>query len=136
MSCWVVPTIAAEIWGVSVDHILQRVGDGSLSHRTDEGFMFVDVIPLARDETIAFDHKPAQEEHPATFTPLSQGEIEALREHDNGPDDHPTDAPGEADPEPVAEDIEYESSVILGDWRAARMRVGRTRVPPARQLAA
>src|SRR4051794_11525023 len=52
MSCWVVPTVAAELWGVSVDTILTRVRTGDVSSKTENGFMFVDVAPdSARIET-------------------------------------------------------------------------------------
>lgn len=117
MSCWVVPTIAAEIWGVTVDHILQRVRDGNLPHRVDDGFMFVDVAP--QGETV---------ERPPTFLALSEAEIAALREGEaEGLDD---DAPADTD------DEANEPAVDLGDWRAARQRVGVTRVPPAKPQAA
>ena len=74
MSCWVVPTIAAELWGVSIDHVLQQVRDGHLSHRVDDGFMFVDVAPNGGGCGIV---KPAAV-NPPTFTVLSEAEVDAL----------------------------------------------------------
>ena len=121
MSCWVVPTIAAEIWGVSVDHLLQQVREGKLAYRVDEGFMFVDVEPPPQPKV----------EHPPTFTVLSVAELEALRDaeedyvvsqHD---EDEESQSPGDND----------EASVELGDWRTARRRVGMTRIPPGQQRA-
>jgi hypothetical protein len=128
MSCWVVPTIAAEIWGVGVDHILQRVRDGNLPYQVDEGFMFVDVH--------APPPRPPKVEHPPTFTALSQAELEALRDaadepppsrHDDDDDDDEVD---EAESQSPTDD---EASVELGDWRAARQRVGMTRIPPGQR---
>src|SRR2546423_4074654 len=43
MSCWVVPAIAAELWGVTIDRILSGVLDGTVESRTEHGFVFVDV---------------------------------------------------------------------------------------------
>ncbi len=129
MPCWVVPTIAAEIWGVSVDHLLQRVRDGNLAYRVDEGFMFVDVQPPPQPKV----------ENPPTFTVLSQAEVEALRDaedeveasqHDDetrcelaGDDDE-----DDADEQSQSPDDD-EASIELGDWRTARQRVGMTRHP-------
>jgi hypothetical protein len=41
MSCWVVPAIAAELWGVTVDYVLSRVRNGSVESRREHGFTFV-----------------------------------------------------------------------------------------------
>src|SRR4051812_31962430 len=45
MSCWVVPTIAADFWRVSLDFVLQGMKDGSIASKTEQGFTFVDVMP-------------------------------------------------------------------------------------------
>jgi|SoiMethySBSTD1v2_1073268.scaffolds.fasta_scaffold1618178_2 hypothetical protein len=45
MSCWVVPTIAADYWQVSLDYVLQGMRDGSIASKTEQGFTFVDVMP-------------------------------------------------------------------------------------------
>jgi len=45
MSCWVVPAIAAELWGVTVGHVLAGIRDGSIAARHDHGFVFVDAAP-------------------------------------------------------------------------------------------
>jgi hypothetical protein len=120
MSCWVVPTIAAEIWGVNVDHILQRVRDGNLAYRVDEGFMFVDVEPPPQPKI----------EHPPTFTVLSEAELDALRDAE---EDYLVSQHDEDDESQAPDD--EEASIDLGDWRTARRRVGMTRVPPGQQRA-
>src|ERR1700677_1802313 len=43
MSTWVAPSVAAEIWGMSVDHILAGIADGSIQSFVDGQFLFVDV---------------------------------------------------------------------------------------------
>ena len=43
MTCWVAPTLAAELWGTSVEDILQRIIAGELKSREDGGFLFIDV---------------------------------------------------------------------------------------------
>jgi hypothetical protein len=130
MSCWVVPTIAAEIWGVSVDSILQRVRDGDLAHRVDEGFMFVDV-------------EPVKVVPPPTFTILSAAEVEALRATEveqfiePAPEPAPAPAPeATIDEEESQSPDDDEASVDLGDWRAARRRTGMKRIPPPKSRAA
>ena len=45
MACWVVPAIAAELWGVTVNHVLAGVRDGSIGSRQEHGFLFVDAAP-------------------------------------------------------------------------------------------
>ena len=45
MSCWVVPTVAAELWGCSVETILERARSGVVPTKTENGFMFIDVAP-------------------------------------------------------------------------------------------
>ena len=136
MSCWVVPTIAAEIWGVSVDHVLSQVRDGHLPHQIDEGFVFVDVFSGGGGCGVMRCEPP-----PPTFTVLSEAEVQALGEAD-------ADDTSDEEPliEPLIEPIEEQSiedapesqspeddeaSVELGDWRTVRQRVGRTRIPPS-----
>jgi hypothetical protein len=132
MSCWVVPTIAAELWGVSIDHVLQQVRDGHLPHRVHEGFMFVDVAPHGGGCGIV---KPAAM-NPPTFTALSEAEIDALCDETVADIEAAETVEAHADVEDRNEEEESQSpaddeaSVDLGDWRAARQRVGRTRIPP------
>jgi hypothetical protein len=43
MSCWVVPAIAAELWGVTIGRVMAGVLDGTVDSRTEHGFVFVNV---------------------------------------------------------------------------------------------
>ena len=77
MSCWVVPAVAAEFWGVTVDTVLHRVRDGQVPHKTDQGFLFVDVAPWSMDAAGARHHRP-----PPTFVPVPV-EVESSDEEDD-----------------------------------------------------
>ena len=46
MSCWVVPNVAAEIWGISLDEVLQRINSGAVVSKREYGFLLVDTAPL------------------------------------------------------------------------------------------
>jgi hypothetical protein len=128
MSCWVVPTIAAEIWGVSVDHVLSQVRDGHLPHQLDEGFMFVDVFSHGGGGGCGVAKQV--EPPPPTFIVLSEAEVEALGKADEEPRVDPIDDSGVEEETESQSPDDDEASVDLGDWRAARQRVGRTRIPP------
>ena len=45
MSCWVAPTVAAEIWGVSVQQVMERIAAGSFPCKVELGFTVVDIAP-------------------------------------------------------------------------------------------
>src|SRR5438270_10652226 len=47
MTCWVLPSVAADLWGVSLDAVLEQVRAGTIASKVDEGSMVVDVGPLA-----------------------------------------------------------------------------------------
>lgn len=47
MSCWVAATVAAELWGITVKEVLERVHRGEVTSQTDLGFLVVDVAPHA-----------------------------------------------------------------------------------------
>ena len=45
MPCWVAPVVAAELWGVSLEHVLGAIADGSIPSGREYGFVVVDVAP-------------------------------------------------------------------------------------------
>jgi hypothetical protein len=76
MSCWVVPTIAAELWGVTLDHVLGGVDEGMVRSRKEHGFLLVDVAPFG-----AFFRNPRRAgpgPRVQTFTVLTPAEYDAL----------------------------------------------------------
>jgi hypothetical protein len=116
MSTWVAPSVAAEIWGMSVDHILAGIADGSIQSFVDGQFLFVDV------EGRGF---PLSTPRPAVIEPIvSPEEIAALTFRPRDPDPEDTEQPSI-----VIEESE-DTSHDLADWRAAREQTGKLRVPP------
>jgi len=133
MSCWVAPTLAAEIWQISLELLMSRIASGEIPVRDEDGFLFVDVAPYGHRV-----ERPnrAPHERPATFTAVendsalmvTEEEAAALSlppmplpissRNDDGDDD---DEMGPAD---------ETASKSLGDWRTIRRKTARTRVPP------
>ncbi|HEY8750402.1 MAG TPA: hypothetical protein VIM11_20630, partial [Tepidisphaeraceae bacterium] len=62
MSCWVVPSVAAEFWGVTVDVVWERINCDLVPHKTERGFVFIDVDPWRPESTGGYLHEP-----PPTF---------------------------------------------------------------------
>jgi hypothetical protein len=107
MSCWVVPMVAAEMWGVPVEAVLQRAKSGEVPSKSENGFMFVDVAPESpRCNAPSSLRVP----HPPTYTAVTGEEIAALT---TGPE------------EMVA------GSIPVEDFRVARQLASRHRRPPA-----
>ena len=111
MSCWVVPTVAAELWGVAVDTILDRARSGLVPSKTENGFMFVDVAPDS--DRCA----PPKSIRPPTFTPVIEVQPAQMRIAGDEQQDVAADDPA---PPPVS----------LDDWRTGRVLASRTRKPP------
>ena len=113
MSCWVVPTVAAELWDVSVEHVMSGIRDGSIPSKIDNGFVCVDAAPgsprLSRSRA----------NRPPTFAAVTDAEMTALLSEDA--QDEEADCK-EDDGDPV------ETGTI--DWRDARLRNGRLRRAP------
>jgi hypothetical protein len=140
MSCWVVPSVAAEYWGISLDLVLRRITDGLVPHMTDSGFVFVDVDPWATACTGGFRHEPPPtfvstvEAMPATdsswtcFAPQSdwqESPSDELPSQDSEPADECEDS--EELPE-----LDEEESATFGrlSWVDVRHQVSRMRRPP------
>jgi hypothetical protein len=69
MSCWVVPAVAADLWGVSLASVLEAIRLGQLPSRLDCDFLLVDVAP---DSPRLPPPKPykAAPPPPPTFAPV------------------------------------------------------------------
>ena len=156
MSCWVAPTLAAEIWQIPLDLLMSRIASGEIPVRDEDGFLFVDVAPYGpRVER----PNRAPQDRPATFTAVASDVIHATDDHagefhDSKDDDDDEEDDGDSPlmvsdeeamalltfptpPAAASDDDEMgpeddTASKTLGDWRAARRKVGRTRVPPPR----
>lgn len=127
MSCWVVPSLAAELWQIPLEHILRRIGAGEIETRVEEGFTFVDVAP--NGPQIEQPSSPAAE-RPRTWSPaepdaavelITEDELIALASAESVEADEPEEGP---------EDVTQ--SAVLGDWRAGRQKAARQRIAPSR----
>ncbi len=122
MSCWVAPSIAAELWGISLDQVMAKARQGEVASCTEHGFF---LVGLASDLAAQQDRS-----NPPTYTPVDSPinavELEALTE-----DDKSIDA---ADNETAGAIPLDEESAELEDWREVRKRMGRMRIPPPRQM--
>lgn len=147
MSCWVVPAVAAEYWGVSLDAVWGRIYDDHVPHKVERGFVFVDLDPWRVDPSGGVRHQP-----PPTFE-LADDSPEPAADADHAQDplesdwfdagssrDQSADENGEADEAPPNEpgdeqqlpELDEEESAAFGrlSWQEARERVSRTRRPP------
>jgi hypothetical protein len=107
MSCWVVPAVAAELWGLNVNQILERVRDGHVPSKLEMGFLMVDIAPnTTSDATRAF-----RKMRPPTYVTLSPRE-----------DGLPAMALAKSD---------EEADVFCIDWRQKRMEASLMRRRPA-----
>ncbi len=107
MSCWVVPSVAAEYWGIPVEQVLTGIRSGSVPTKRELGFTLVDVAPSPAP---AAPNSIPKALRPPTFTAAP-----AVADLTGGmPVLH---APNDDDDEPL-------------NYRPARSRVSATRRPP------
>lgn len=154
MSCWVVPAVAAEYWGVPLDAVWNRIHDNLVPCKTEQGFVFIDVDPWRFEPNVAPFHEP-----PPTFIPAAEDPAAALALADdlnsedlngeelndddlNGDErdflsddlDLPTDEDDSFDSEEESElpELDEEESATFGrlSWEEVRRTVSRTRRPP------
>ena len=107
MSCWVVPSVAADLWGCTVDAVLNAIRTGNVPSKEDEGWTFVDVAP---DSPKLETPKAVRPPVPETYSIVSAAEAVALQMDD-------------------------EESEMEGDWRTVRQNVSESRRAPMRQAA-
>lgn len=127
MSCWVVPSLAAELWRMPLDQVLQRMKEGLVPTKREDGWTFIDVAPASpRFPTPSLP--PGQ--RPPTFT-IVQSEDTPTPENAEEAELAALTAAA-SDPE-ILSPVDEEEPGSLGDWRAARARNARLRIPPRRQ---
>lgn len=118
MSCWVVPMVAAEIWGVSVDEVLGRIEAGHVPSKTEYGFLVVDMAP---DGPRLAPCGKLVGEKPSTY--VAAPEYEELAEEEEAP----TLVLAGSD----ADEAQVEDSSPL-NWRRHRLAASRKRQAPLR----
>jgi hypothetical protein len=121
MSCWVAPSLAAELWHISIEEVKRLMATGQVAFKEEQGFTFVD---LAAGAAKAQAPLRRPEDRPPTYSaaPITDEELSALT----------FDPPVTAT---EAEDDEVETGT-LGDWRTARLKAGRMRIAPRRRAVA
>lgn len=124
MSCWVVPSVAAEYWGVSISQIIEKVRRGEIPSKTELGFQLVDVAP--QSQQMGGNRPKALRPQTYVMTPpsviLSSAERKALLGGQQPEQEQPAAV--------VMEDTSDVDSNDRLDWRPTRAAVGRTRKPP------
>ena len=128
MSCWVVPALAAEIWGIPLQQILDAVRAGTLPTKDSIGLTFVDVAPTGPQVTTGYRPPAAM---PETFKIAPLAEELTHAEHDAL---HDREEEQSAREEEILSPVDEHEEGTL-DWRAARRSASRLRRPP-RRLAA
>ena len=117
MSCWVVPTIAAELWGIPVQQVMDSLIAGHIPSKTESGFTFVDVAPDSPKLETPKKLRPAT---PPTYTTVvTSEEIAAL-----------TGAEVAAIDEDSMEEESDEGTIDLSNWREMRESSQRARRRP------
>jgi hypothetical protein len=146
MSSWVAPSVAAEIWGISVAQVLDRIAQGSLPSMVDGQFLFVDI---AFDGFACSGARPAPSQNDSIITPeelaaltyLPLEEIAASPEPQNEKDEGSpqipeTVRPSDTDDEHLPLGEEEPSTRDIRQWRTARSQTSRLRRPPMLRAAA
>jgi len=139
MSSWVAPSIAAELWGISVDQVLADIASGSIPSYVDGQFLFVDVTGK--------NILPSTPMSPAPRSVVTDQEIAALtfQPRDSMPTDSfvPQFTKTSADQIPADEILSEEPLLDeedvegrdVGAWRTARSESSRRRRPPQSEAA-
>jgi hypothetical protein len=160
MSCWVTPAVAAEFWGVTLDVVWDRIHCDMVPHKSEAGFVFIDVDPWTPAFTGRVVHQP-----PPTFVPsagpelavpvtsgavlgqldpeeevflsadLLNGQEESFFTREDREDE--LEDEGDFTDEPEEEklpELDEEESATFGrlSWQDVRQSVARTRRPPPR----
>lgn len=140
MSCWVVPAVAAEYWGVTLDVVWERIYSDLVPHKTERGFVFVDVDPWHPTCDGFLLHDPPATFVPADVSAVAEPVISDTLVYENAPS-----IEGELLQQEVLSleetaildeeelpDLDEEESATFGrlSWQEVRQSVSRTRRPP------
>jgi hypothetical protein len=113
MSCWVVPSVAAELWGCTIDAVLCAIRNGNVPTKEDAGWTFVDVAPESPKLAAP---KAVRPQTPETFAVVSQAEHMTLVQ-------------------PPEQQEEHQEREMHGDWRKIRRDVAALRRAPLAEAA-
>ena len=132
MGCWVVPTIAAEFWRVSLEHVMEGVRTGAIPSKSEDGFLFVGALPNSptpADVAAAAPTRRTYVEVPCEDRPAH---VVDERERDgDGESDGDGDNSYDADADDNDDEGDFEEEfAIAGDWRLRRQQAGTLRRAP------
>ena len=157
MPAWVLPAVAAELWGVSEGHVLAEVSAGRLRSRREGEFLFVDVAPsIGLPEVAAVVEEETRPAMTYRRRSLAWSAVPNAMVSDDTNGAVPLVTPAERDalldemPAAAASDDVCASDAPVGDapapypltaddvpdWEAVRARVSRLRKPPGMRNAA
>jgi hypothetical protein len=126
-----VPAVAAEYWGVSLSVVWDRIYSDLVPHKTERGFVFIDVDPWNPTPSGALPHNP-----PATFV-SADAEPDGLSTMVCDEDETFLDDCLDEDEELMLDggdlpELDEEESATFGrlSWQEVRETVSRTRRPP------
>jgi hypothetical protein len=117
---WVVPAIAAELWNVSVQHIMDCIREGRVPSRSENGFVFVNVAPHSDSIT---PPRLRPEDRPPTFV---------MADREKPAEIAPDDSLSAEELEELRQPLETDESAGLSMVHHRRHEVSRLRTPPRR----
>lgn len=153
MACWVVPQVAAEIWGCHIDRIWNAIRDGALKTMQENGWMFVDVAPTSptmQTGTARWAGSPwtqdvvSAAEIAALHEPVEEADVvqEVVAEEDESDSlvliaaaEEQMEYEEQSDEVETSEEEVTEDADVLADFRKIRQQVARTRRAPLAQAA-
>jgi hypothetical protein len=128
MSCWVVPAVAAEMWGIPVSAILCRARSGEVPTKSENGFLFIDVAP---DSPTCEPPKFLRPAHPPTYVTVDADEAEQPAELAVAGSISPGGAATLSSSAGDGLDENLMPPIPVGDWRLGRQYSSRARRAPA-----
>jgi hypothetical protein len=139
MSSWVAPSIAAELWGISVEQVLADIASGSIPSYVDGQFLFVDVTGK--------NILPSTPMSPSPRSVVTDQEIAALtfQPRDSMPTDSFVQEAAKLSSQEISfeevssDELPFDEEEIegrdVGAWRTARSESSRRRRPPHSEAA-
>jgi hypothetical protein len=116
MSCWVVPGVAAELWGVALEQVLESIRLNQIPSKREYHFTLVDVAPNSpKAEPLQAAHAPRK----PTYMPITSSKDpnpEPLAQNDNP-----------STPEEESSESDLDDAPL--NWKQSRLNVVR-RPPP------
>jgi hypothetical protein len=129
--------VAAEYWGITLDVVWRRIYNRLIPHKSDGGFIFVDVDPWTPDvhghqlheAPPTFVASDAFEPAPAFDLPVIEHFAAEVREDEESEEDPPA---ADETEEAALPELDEEETATFGrlSWVEVRQQVSRTRRPP------